>query len=310
MASVTTPTRRPYHSGTDALWGSSPAVGDTESIPSNGEIIAGHGHTNGITSGRMNWLGAMVGEWFQTIRNALFPQHTDAGGHWEVDVTGGSGNNKLEIYGVSGEAGGTPLIIGYDDTGTPSEVFSVHKDGDASFSGDLTCVSVGAGDITASGTLIGATVSQTAATQRTMVLPGRSGQYDPAVGTIVYGAGTFALSWQENDATSRRISYYFNLPEYCTAVKYRVVATLGNAANTVDATARRTDNGDNSTVTASGAIATITGATGIAAAEVAFSGGTSNSGQVGWAIDVDTVSNHANQPFIEKIIIYYTVGRL
>lgn len=85
--SATEPTRKPWHSGTDAIWADSAAVADAESAPSNGEIVAGHVEGTGLTSGRANWLFAAMAEWLQRVRDTLLPQHTDSGDHVTVRVT-------------------------------------------------------------------------------------------------------------------------------------------------------------------------------------------------------------------------------
>ena len=114
---ATEPTRKPWHSTTDALWASSAAAGDTESTPTDGEIVAGHVNGTGYTSGRANWLWAAVSEWFQKVRDVLLPQHTDSGGHTDVTVVGASGSTKLQIMSTSGEADGTRMLDVIDSDG-------------------------------------------------------------------------------------------------------------------------------------------------------------------------------------------------
>lgn len=126
---ATEPTRKPWHSTTDALWASSAVAGDTESTPTDGEIVAGHVNGTGYTSGRANWLWAAVSEWFQKVRDVLFPQHDDSGGHTDVTVTGASGGTKLQITSTSGEASATRSLDIVDADGEMGAW--VEKKGDA-----------------------------------------------------------------------------------------------------------------------------------------------------------------------------------
>lgn len=95
--SVTALTRALWHSVTDAIWADSAAAGDVESVPADGEIIAGHLNNTGLTSGRANYLHAFLAELGQKFRDVVYPQHTDAGAHFEVQCTGDQNDVKLDV---------------------------------------------------------------------------------------------------------------------------------------------------------------------------------------------------------------------
>lgn len=124
---MTTPTRKPYHTGTDALWASSAAAGDVESTPSDAEKIAGHVQNTGLTSGRANWLTATVGEWFKRIRDGLFLQHTDTGGHYEISATGAATVAKITTTADAGDSSSTAQVQVKNSGGTT--VWKVANDG-------------------------------------------------------------------------------------------------------------------------------------------------------------------------------------
>ena len=284
MSSATEPTRKPWHSGTDAIWADSAGSGDTESSPSNAEIIAGHVHGTGFTSGRANWLWAMAAEWLQKVRDVLLPQHTDTGDHWEIDVSGAATSPKLTVKANASDLAATRLITARDHTNT--EVHYVTRDG----------------------YVFGPQVSQTDTTARTAVSPG--------LGGILVSSGTrtessASLGYSDNDATSRTIRYVCpQLPEHAVITQVRVVSYNGHSSNTVDATVYDTNNGDNSTRTSHGTITQITGVTGDQAANVALSGTLTQAGAKAWHCDVVTSNNNALSAYVSKVVWTFTLARL
>jgi len=128
---ATQPTRRPWHSGDDGIWANAPAGADAESAPSDGEKDAGHLTNTGLTSGRLNWFHALLGEWFQRVRDTLLPQHEDAGGHSNVTIIGTAASTKCTITSSAGEAASTKLLNFVDADGAQGG--SIDKEGDAIF---------------------------------------------------------------------------------------------------------------------------------------------------------------------------------
>lgn len=127
--SATQPTRRPWDSGDDGLWADAAAAADAESAPNNAEKGAGHVQNTGYTSGRANWLWAMVAEWLQMVRDVLLPQHADNGDHVAVVVTpSAAGQVDLDAKSNAGDAA-TDVKIQVQDTG-PAVSFSVNSRGD------------------------------------------------------------------------------------------------------------------------------------------------------------------------------------
>lgn len=293
---ATQPTRRPWHSGTDAIWASSAAAGDVESAPSDGAKIAGAVNNTGLTSGRFNWLMAACAEWFQMIRAVLLPQHTDAGKHTNVVCIGTVDTTKLQIAGTGADAGATYLLeMKVSEAGAQLGYFDC--------TGTFYAVAVGA-----SGAIAGLTVAQTDTTNRTEVVPGLVGLLISSGTRVEVGAG---LGYDENDATTRTIRYWApKMPEHAILRSVKVITTPGHTANVVDAELWSTDNATNSTKTSHGTITTQTGVTGNQSATVAISGTLTQAGARGWWIDVASSNNDALGVYVNKIVWDYDITRL
>ncbi len=103
--SATEPTRNLWHSGTDAIWASTPGGGAAESTPNDAAIILGHEFETALTSGRQNYIIATVAEWGQRVRDTLLPQHSDNGDHNQVTIEpDAAGEEGLIIRSDAGDA--------------------------------------------------------------------------------------------------------------------------------------------------------------------------------------------------------------
>ena len=282
--SATEPTRNNWDSGDDGLWADAAASGDAESAPNDSEKGAGHVNNTGFTSGRANYLWAMVGEWFQRIRDTLLPEHTNSGGHWEVDITGASLSPKLTVTANASDLAATRLITANNHV--PAEVFYVTRDGHA----------------------FGVQVAQTDTTQRVEVVPG-------LVGTLI-SSGTRAeaaisLGYAENDATVRKIRFWApKMPEWCTLVSVTVVIYAGHTDNSFGASLYSTSNAVDSSKASRGSASTLTGVTGDQSMAISPSGTLTQAGAFGWFVEVSITNNNALSGYVSKVLFTTTVGRL
>lgn len=283
-------TRFAYNTSDDGLWANNAASGDAESAPDNGERDVGFQNGTVLTSGRLNYLMALLAELQQKQRDVVLPQHEDDGDHLEIIARSTSGVPvTAEIH--SGAASSASIL-------------------DLTVAGGSTVAKVTkAGDLTAN------TVGQTSTATRTRVIHGKALR-PLSSGTAVYGSGAPTISYSDIDNTSRRFSVGLSglLPTFAEIATVKVVVTPSDNNNTVDATLRSTDSGDNSTGTNRGTMSQITGSSGSAVSSTITNTAPADTyaGANGFWVDIDVVSasGSAGAPLIEKVVVTYTVGTL
>lgn len=299
---ITTPTRKPYNTSDDGLWANAAAAGDVESVPSNGEIDAGHVQNTGYTSGRANWLTATIGEWFQTIRDTLFPQHNDDGDHFEVSVVAGSGNVPVTIEANAASAGTVANILGKNAAG--STTFTVRGDGRV-----ISAENIEAVDVSGSGDVTGDTINQSDTTERYFVSFGLRGEMLSS-GTRDEGAAS--LGYSDVDSSTRTIRYFCpQLPQHATLVRVDVVFDLDDASNAASASLYSVAGLPLSSpsVTSRGGTGTITGSTGQQTGTISPSGTLTAAGGHDW--QVEAYLNNSGTPTcsVTKVVWVYTLAR-
>ena len=191
---ATEPTRNNWDSVDDGLRAEAAAAGDVESVPSDAEKGEGHKQNTGYTSGRANYLWAMVSEWFQKVRDVLLPQHGDSGGHENVTITGTSGATKCKITSTSGESAYTKTLEIVDADGAYGAWIT--KEGSAYLNGGTVIGDFGAGRPSAVKLMIFATNTDTASLYQMMLYDASSSLVFALMtdGTIVTGMPSFDLA--------------------------------------------------------------------------------------------------------------------